>query len=653
MNKYILITSLFISLKIIVFGQNEMIEKHQMCQHASHQLNNFKGRIHIIPPSMQNYNLTYMEMELETQTASTQISNTCIIYGQINDNIDSLPFHFNNAMTVNSVSLNNETAQWSFTDNIIFIKNGKTLAANSQFEVEINYQGDGNDPDGYSGGLHLKYVQGKPLLYSFTQPYGAATWFPCKQDNTDKYDSLKLSIITDKDLIAASNGLLAGKEPYGADKIKHTWVTHYPIAYYLIAINVYDYFEYTYTTQPVVGGPDVLIQNFMLSQSHSSEYKSLLDRTADIMFIYSRNFGLYPLYKEKYGHVIWGHGFGMEHQTLTSMPEGLDFRRMSHELSHQWFGNYVTCATWQDIWLNEGIASFLDYYALNELESEQSGTERMEYYHRRARENVKGSLYVPETDVNDPSRVFKYSLSYCKGAVVVDMLRYELQNDELLWEAMTYYLEQYAGKSATTEQFKNAISEYTKINLDYFFDQWVYGEGFPSYSGEWYQKGDSLFVIINQAVTAPSTTPFFEMHVPIRITTDAGIERFLFKNTEKGQKFGVKISGEVSHVRVDENDVILGEDGYFIENPTLGVQKIGDETLKTIYLPGEDKLIITNNSPWRPNQLKVVNLNGQVVKQQRFTGKTADVWVDHLPKGVYILIVQSSGPDWSTKLLIH
>ena len=201
-------------------------------------------------------------------------------------------------------------------------------------------------------------------------------------------------------------------------------------------------------------------------------YKQSIDSTADMLQYFSAIFGIYPFMKEEYGHCIVPLPGGMEYQTMTSCGE-VGSMLVSHELTHQWFGDHVTCSTCKDVWLNECFASYGEYLFLEHFRPKDAAAHMQQFHDAVLNKAEKhGAVYVDDT--TSDGRIFDGRLSYAKAAAVTHSLRFVIDNDSLFFAMLRAYQQQFAFGDAATEQFKNLAANFVHQNLDTFFDQWIY-----------------------------------------------------------------------------------------------------------------------------------------------------------------------------------
>lgn len=260
-------------------------------------------------------------------------------------------------------------------------------------------------------------------------------------------------------------------------------------------------------------------------------------------------FGEYPFMDEKYGHAEWGASYGMEHQTITSMGDPTE-RRVAHELAHMWWGDMITLDSYHHMWLNEGFARYAE--ALWAEQKSGSGL-----YHSTMNSYAYyggGTIYV-EDPVHD--NVFHFNLEYNKGAWVLHMLRHVVGDSTFFNILQAYGSDsRYQYGTATTEQFRDVAEAISGLELDSFFDQWIYHSYFPHYGLNYHQDGDSLRVTISQDQAGPT---IFEMPIDLKIICDDTLFITKVRNYLPIQEYAIELPADDSliYVAIDPDNWIL------------------------------------------------------------------------------------------------
>jgi aminopeptidase N len=296
-----------------------------------------------------------------------------------------------------------------------------------------------------------------------SESYQAREWFPAKQLLNDKIDSTDIWITTDLFFKAGSNGLLKQVVDLPGNRRQYQWSCRYPMNYYMPCIAVGNYLEYrNYAKPAALRGDSILVLHYIVdNQAYFNSVKPDLDKTPAFIEKFSELYGLYPFFKEKYGHVQANIGGGMEHQTMSTMA-GFDPNLVSHELAHQWFGDNVTCASWSDIWLNESFATYSSQLMREKLPAlfPESAAANLINLHNNVMSAPGGSVYVPPAESYNEGRIFNSRLSYNKGAAVVHNLRFEMQSDTLFFNTLKTYQQRFKILTAISIISSEVTQEY-------------------------------------------------------------------------------------------------------------------------------------------------------------------------------------------------
>jgi aminopeptidase N len=314
---------------------------------------------------MNLYDVTFYGLDLGLERNSVYITGSVTTHA----NVKSAPlsvfaFELHPNYTIASVTING-AQQSNITRNGSNVSVNLTtiVPAKGKVVAVISYSGTapngGNAAIGNGFNTARESQWGNDVTWSLSEPYAAYEWWPTKQVLTDKADSVHVAVTTSPENKVGSNGLLTNTVTLPSGKVRYEWKSRYPIDYYLISVAVSDYEEYVQFANPAGATKPIPVVNYVYKGSLAN-YKNQIDFTPPLIEHFSELFTLYPFALEKYGHSMAPIGGGMEHQTMTTQST-FTFTLTAHELAHQWFGDNVTCASWQDIWLNEGFASYAEY----------------------------------------------------------------------------------------------------------------------------------------------------------------------------------------------------------------------------------------------------------------------------------------------------
>ncbi len=599
---------------------------------------------------VNHYDVGFYFLDLEMNNTSVYIEGTARIDLNLEAAYnDELVFEFKSDMTVDSVEVNGNLQTYSHTDAVIVIDYIHTDDYNDNYQVSAIIYYHGSPSDGLFNKSEYYEEELFEFTFSLTEPYFAKYWFPCKQVLTDKADSSYFYVTIPEDIKAGSNGLLVDEYLIGDGLKRMEWESSYPIAYYLISVAVSDYMDYSFNANVINETETIFVQNYI---PNNAEYLSNNDwyilQIKEMLSVLSDVWGLFPFSDEKYGHCIVPTGGGMENQTMTTL-KSFSFRLMIHELAHSWFGDYVTCATWQDIWINEGFASYGEYLGEEFIQPEGYEQTFLLGAQQLAKEAPTGSVYVPFEELDSVNRVFDYKLSYRKGLCLVHMIRYIINDDDMFFASLREFLNIYANGTATGDDLKEVLENETGIDFEPFFNEWYYGEGYPTYSAEWYQQGSDIYVEILQT-TSSTATSLFTIPMEFGILYQDSTMEIVRKNVDSNFcNYKIPVTNTVIDIVLNPTNAILAD--------VLSVQKISEysylDKFKIFPNPthGDNVHIIT--SIRNDYQIHIVNIMGQIVFTSEYNSTEIDINLQNLNQGVYFVNLIEGENVYTEKLVIR
>lgn len=584
-----------------------------------------------------DYDVRYVKLDIALDTSSTKISGSATTKAvSLKQNLSEYVFELIPENTVDSVKINGILSPVSGSGVVRTVAFPATVALNQLFTVQVWYHGQPVSPN---NGLRNQYHSGWQfwLTYTLSEPFSAADWWPCKQSLQDKIDSSDVWVTVNSTLKAGSNGVLQHVTNMGNGKDRYEWKSRYPIDYYLISAAVGDYQDYSYYVHFDNSTDSMLVQNYIYDHPDAVPYfKNEMDSTAVMIRYFSNLLGRYPFWKEKYGHCLNTLGGGMEHQTMTTLGN-FGYMLVAHELAHQWFGDNVNVASWSDIWLAEGFASYLAWTYMDYVKGHDASFADMLSIHNDVMSDSTGSVYC--TDTTSVGRIFSGRLSYNKGAAVIHSLRNLINNDDLFFQMLKGYQQLYGGKTGSTQQFKEWAEIVSGLDLDTFFNQWIYGEGYPIYNAWWNQNGNQVIVRLQQQGSMSSITPLFATPIDVRLYAAGADTTVTFYNNANTQQFAVNWNRIVSGIEIDPSNKIINRTDSIKRDFSLSINGF-DTNLFVVYPnPGTDYWII-DGMPQRCS-LSLYDGTGRVVWEGS-TGNynSAKIDASFLSQGIYWLTLR-------------
>lgn len=589
---------------------------------------------------LNDYDVHFYFLDIALERTSTYISGNVQINSEVVSSIlDTFALELIDELTVDSVFINGAAQTFQHLNDHIYIPLSVPASIGTPLITKVYYHGNPTSGGGFFSGItnDVSPSWGNQVTWTLSEPFNANQWWPCKQILTDKADSSWVFITTANTNKAGSNGMLTASVPVAGSKMRYEWKSRNPMAYYLISASVAEYVEYNIWAHPAGTSDSLLIQNYVYDNPATlPNFQSEIDLTPGFVELYSDLFGLYPFMNEKYGHCMAPMGGGMEHQTMTTLGF-FNFYLICHELAHMWFGDNVTCATWSDIWINEGFASYGEYLAAQYLDSYTEAQSHMLDVHNNVKSESGGSIYIPVAQTNDENRIFDGRLSYDKGSAIIHMIRFEMQNDSLFFETLKKFQDDFGDSTATGEDFKHTAEIVSGLSFTDFFDQWYYGEGYPTFHLTWYQASDTLYFTSTQT-TSTGVTPLFKMLMELQITSASGDTTVLWYQDASTTTFKIPYAPFVVDLEVDPNNWVV--DGNATISASIG--EISNPVYYTLAPnPCIDQLRISFlNTPDNNSNVQIIDITGRCVFDLP-AQQTMDVNVANLKPGVYMVSCQS------------
>jgi aminopeptidase N len=500
------------------------------------------------------YDVIHYDVDLEFDIPAR------VIYGVVTvdataevANLLVLPIDLYSPMVVDSVMVDGAPAIYTHSSGVIRVNLPHALQPEDPVNLRFRYHGS----PAFSGAPFRWATHGAsvPMVLSYSEPYGAPAWWVCKDDPKDKA-TFSIHVTAPDNLSTVSNGTFLSAVNNGDGTATYSWTHSYPMSPYLFSIATTN-FEHWTEVYTALDGVTTMNVDYYAYPEDRADAEIDWSRNIQMMEYYASIFGEYPFLNEKYAIAEFQHPGAMEHQTATSMGypwitgNNANDAVVAHELSHMWVGDMITMRLWSHAWTKEGFATHCEALYFEALYGEA-------YYHEYMESmNILSYAGRQIYNINPPLD----AAIYYKGAWVLHMLRHVIGDAAFFAGCYGYTNDpdlRYGNN--LTEDLRDAFEAASGMDLDWFFQEWIYAPGYPKYRAYWRAApsggGYDVTLDLEQAQTVG---PIFKMPLDVRIETLAGEENFVVWDSLQTQSFVLHVAASPTRMTLDPDDWVIQE----------------------------------------------------------------------------------------------
>ncbi len=468
-------------------------------------------------------------------------------------NLLVFPIDLFSPMVVDSVRVDGAPATFTHASSVIRVNLPHALQPEDPVTLRVTYHGRPS----YTGAPFRWTTHGAsiPMVLSYSEPYGAPAWWVCKDDPKDKA-TFSIHVTAPDSLFTVSNGILASVVNNGNGTATCNWTHDYPMSTYLFSIATTDFEHWTEVYTALDNTTTMDVDYYVFPEDRAD---AEIDWSGNIQMMeyYASIFGEYPFLREKYAIAEFQHPGAMEHQTATSMGyawitgNNVNDSVVAHELSHMWVGDMITMRLWSHAWTKEGFATLCEALYFENLYGE-------DYYHEYM-ESMNILYYAARQiyNINPPLD----GTIYYKGAWVLHMLRHVIGDAAFFAGCYGYTNDSdlmYGNN--LTEDLRDAFEVASGMDLDWFFQEWIYSPGYPQFRMFWNSAPGGGGYNVNLVLKQDQTVgPIFKMPIDVRIETQAGDQTFVVWDSLQTQSFVLNVAAPPNRVVLDPDDWSIKE----------------------------------------------------------------------------------------------
>jgi aminopeptidase N len=425
-------------------------------------------------PEMGNggYDALHYTLDLAANMGTNIITSTVTIAARATEDLSVFNLDFQ-GFNIGQIAVDDQPATYRRDAQELTITPATPLQGGAIFTTTVAYAGTPQTTTSPAVRIAQGWNAYPGGVFIMGEPGGASTWYPVNNHPRDKA-TYTIRVTVAKPYVAAANGLLQSTVDNGATRT-YLWQNDYPTASYLVALNIAPF-----VVETAVGPGGLPIRNFFPADV-ALRASRVFSQTDEMIAFFAERFGPYPF--DAYGVAVANQtlGFALESQTLSLFDRriaGADDPAaaqsvIAHELAHQWFGDSVTLMNWQDLWLNEGFATYAAWLWQEHAEGAPArDTSIREAYGFVASER-------PTPPALPPSNNLFNAGVYVRGGLTLHALRLHV-GDDTFFDILRAYAKRYAYGNASTDDFVALAGEISGQDLSDFFYAWLYADDIPA-----------------------------------------------------------------------------------------------------------------------------------------------------------------------------
>ena len=477
------------------------------------------------------YDVQYYDINIDINVDNRYLKGYVDFTALAINDFQTLQIDLAKSMQLNNVVYKGEILTTNRKEDAVYIDFPKILTG-EEFTFRVNYEGKpqvAKNPPWDGGFVWEKDEAGRDYVSVACEGDGCGLWWPLKDHILDEPDNgAKMTFTVPEDLMCVSNGRLLDSINNNNGTNTYVWQVSNPINNYNISVQLGNYVSLIDTVHRSNGKIETL--NHYVLDYHKEVASTVFPQARKVIRFFEKNFGDYQFWDDGYKLVevsylgmehqsavtygnVWNN-WGGDHRSWTKDYYGIIDGLLFHETAHEWWGNSITAKDPAHVWIHEGMAVYSEAMFIEQ----ELGYNVMLDFMLRKRRGIQNKVPIvgPENQ-----NYWAFGDSYNKGAWALHTLRHVIDDDKLWWETIRTFATENAKSNVNTEDFITHVEKKTKINLDYFFEQYFYDNRVPNL--EYYQDNGKLYYKWTNMVNS------FSMPIDIEIN---GSEKRLYPTKE-------------------------------------------------------------------------------------------------------------------------